>query len=369
MGKSKGKKNRSRRRRRPPNNTSPTNNTSNFVSSAGKGCYIARQDDLENDWLIEWQSNVNVAEEFECCNADDIPDVALDPNDYTLSFCNVSSLQQTKVAYITVYETPCRGRNGALLENGSSTNNDGVTRECITFIIPSCPLNTIIHLCQLDLRDGQTIEEVQIDSHVETFQPHPHPNDEHSLLLSFPLLCENKPCLCTQSENGSLTHFGWGNLHAYDFRCTVKTPLVAVANSTVTQVRDHNTLLTGIAVSNLFEWNSILLQVTEEDAVDYPLFVEYVHIQTCNVQEGDTVERGQVIGTSGSVGFSPEPHLHISAFRSDDPKAPTVRVKLKAQDSGEAFVPTAGEYYTANGRVSPVDEQESSTTAAAANLT
>lgn len=149
--------------------------------------------------------------------------------------------------------------------------------------------------------------------------------------------------------------------------------MLAVGNGTVVQSKDSNTL-TGIAVSNLFEWNSIIIQLDDSDdddskaiakcsdsnmakdvspsAVDGPLFVEYVHIESACVKAGDRVVRGQVIGTSGSVGFSPEPHLHFSAFRSSAPDAPTVRVRFApSEPGGKPFVPRAGNWYNESGLV------------------
>ena len=165
-------------------------------------------------------------------------------------------------------------------------------------------------------------------------------------------------------------------MHAIDFSCDIGTPLLAVGNGTVVQSKDSNTL-TGIAVSNLFEWNSILIQLDDTgdndgeakepegftlfgesstksggSTTDGPLFVEYVHIESACVKAGDRVVRGQVIGTSGSVGFSPEPHLHFSAFRSSAPDAPTVRVRFApSEPGGKPFVPRAGNWYNESGLV------------------
>jgi septal ring factor EnvC (AmiA/AmiB activator) len=63
------------------------------------------------------------------------------------------------------------------------------------------------------------------------------------------------------------------------------------------------------------------------------LYVEYVHVaaRSACVAVGERVRRGQKICKSGSVGFSPEPHLHFTAFRSRDPAAPTVRVRFAAE--------------------------------------
>ena len=195
--------------------------------------------------------------------------------------------------------------------------------------------------------------------------------------------------LCTQGEGGALTHFFAGNFHAIDLRCPVGTALVAVADGTVLAVQDkidtpHT--VTGIAATNLFHWNSILLQLrlpsqqqqqtsdkttTDPTADDGPLYVEYVHISKSFVRVGERVTRGQIIGASGSIGFSPEPHLHFSAYRSAEPKAPTVRVRFQnpttvpqqdtrdrepdredtTQTHPSPFLPRAGLWYDCNGVV------------------
>ena len=79
------------------------------------------------------------------------------------------------------------------------------------------------------------------------------------------------------------------------------------------------------------------------------MYIEYVHVQenSFKVQVGDVVERGQIICRSGESGFCPEPHLHFSAFRTSDSKAPTVGVKFIASEVKDAFVPEAGKMYNA----------------------
>ncbi|MFA6365197.1 MAG: M23 family metallopeptidase [Candidatus Paceibacterota bacterium] len=42
------------------------------------------------------------------------------------------------------------------------------------------------------------------------------------------------------------------------------------------------------------------------------IFSLYMHLKKQNVKEGDIVERGTVIGTVGTTGYSTAPHLHLS---------------------------------------------------------
>ena len=345
---------------------------------------------------------------------------------------------------MSVYDNPVLDGEGNPFTPGISTDNDGNTRACVTFIL-LLPPKTILHAAVL------TVPTSDIDSDVQDWNKHPAPQDEHPLVVSFPV-GGTGPYLCTQGEGGSLTHFFSGNLHAVDFRCEVGTPLLAVGSGTVVEISQENTL-TGVAVSNLFKWNSVMIQLdTDDDAasasVSSPpeddgggggggdvldgndgggaagtsgvstggeggggasggggggvgggggggggggdgsssvwggdLYVEYVHIKagSCCVRVGDRVTAGQKICESGSVGFSPEPHLHFTAFRSREPTAPTTRVRFRggggggpvaAGEAGEegrgggggggggggegggsvaAYVPLAGRYYNVDG--------------------
>uniref|UniRef100_A0A7S4AD00 M23ase beta-sheet core domain-containing protein n=1 Tax=Pseudo-nitzschia australis TaxID=44445 RepID=A0A7S4AD00_9STRA len=364
---------------------------SNFVSEAGPGCFITRRSDGNDrdkspDWMIGWEDvdpeDFGIEDDTESASVG-VPDIALDPEDCTLTICNLETY--FRVAYVTVFDTTVLGAHGDELTQGTTTDNDGKSMSCITFIV-LCPPCVFAHLCYLVIPDGNDLSDVRIESDVSKWQRHPKPSDEHPFRIGFPLQCNGttpgtppKSFLCTQGEDGELTHFFSGNLHAIDFRCPVGTELLAVADGVIVEAKDKNTL-TGISVTNLFEWNSILLQIQnfEEDGGDQinnvggdgPLFVEFVHISKSRVKAGDRVKRGQVIGYSGSVGFSPEPHLHFSAFRSSDAEAPTVRVLFESCNNGKGeginnqeinsasstFLPRAGERYDANGIVESLAE-------------
>jgi hypothetical protein len=342
----------------------PTNSL-NFSLDAGPGCHIARKDTDDtaaasapaSAWVIEWEDLD--ADEFQ---GEEIPDLAIDPEESTLSLCNARN--EYVVAYISVYDTILRDRQGCKMQQGSSTDNENVSTPCTTLIV-LCPPCTFCHLCYLDLPADGSLENLRLDSDVQVWNKHRVPADTHAQTIGFPL--QGGPYRCTQGESGHLTHFFAGNLHAIDFSCPVGTPLLAVGDGVVVECKDSNSL-TGIAVSNLFEWNSIILQLDtaaetvaeasraifqEKDEVSSgPLFVEYVHLKKVKVQAGERVKAGQVIGLSGSVGFSPEPHLHFSAYRSQESTAATVRVYFHStKDDQATFLPKAGIWYDANGPV------------------
>ena len=361
----------------------------NFVPKAGPGCHIARHDDASesSSWVLEWEQ-VNPAD----YTGEEIPDIAVDTTTaekWTLSLCNIRANDYV-VAYISVFETLLRNGRGQVLQQGSTTDNQGETKPVTTLIV-LCPPTTFAHLCFIDSLPSPTgsdrqsshdeppfsLQDLRIESDVQVWHQHPNPSDTHTQTIRFPFdttttgststsTSSTTSFLCTQGEGGFLTHFFSGNFHSVDFQCPMGTPLLAVANGVVVETRVDHTL-TGVAVQNLFCWNSILLRLDEssdehlvnnksndyQHATGGPLFVEYVHIQSATVQAGDRVEAGQVVGTSGSVGFSPEPHLHLSAYRSAAPTAPTVRVLFRGanNDSETVFLPRAGQWYDANGPV------------------
>ena len=312
----------------------------NFVNEAGPGCHIARPDCPASSWVLEWeQIDVEDYEESE------VPDIAVDYEEQELVLCNIRD--ESVVAYITVYDRVLRGRDGSILTAGSTTSDSGEQQSCTTLIV-LCPPLTFCHLCAIEFPPGTELDDLPLASDVQVWNKHPDPSDQHKRTLGFPL--QGGPFLCTQGEGGQLTHFFSGNLHAIDFRCPVGTPLLAVGDGVVVEVNDKHSL-TGVAVSNLFQWNAILihLDAKNDKESNQPLFVEYVHIQKAVVKKGDRVVHGQIIGTSGSVGFSPEPHLHFAAYRSSEPTAPTVRVRFRGKDG--AFLPEAGNFYDATGKI------------------
>jgi hypothetical protein len=314
---------------------------------------------------LEWEK----IEPSDYDDVEDFPEIAIDAEEHTLTLCNVD-FAVTKVAYITVFldkGLSLQGRDGRFLNGANSTDNQGLTRSCVTFIV-LCPPQVFCHLCFIvpprQLKDCtcNLMDLIDIESDVQEWNRHINVDDTHAQKIAFPLLC-SKQCqtsyLCTQGEGGHLTHFFAGNQHAIDFACPLGTPLLAVGDAVVVDVQDRN-ILSGIAVSNLFQWNSIMLRIdtpTEgeplsnlSEASEESLYVEYVHIQakSAKVKVGERVKRGQTIALSGSVGFSPEPHLHFCAYRSRVASAPTVRVFFAAAN-GDTFLPRAGIKYDANG--------------------
>jgi len=303
-----------------------------------------------------------------------------------------------------------------LLNHSASRTTTTQERKCTTFIV-LCPPQTYVHLCSLapnqQILASSTSDEkvpitswsqIEIESDVQAWSYHPNTDDEHPYLMHFPFargrelsddddddVDSTTPAYqCTQSENGQLTHFFHGNYHAIDFACPIGTPLYSPVNGKVVEVRDGgNTTssddtnvaeVSGIAARNMFYWNSIMVQAVDDNGAagvgecqpstkdgasvehqqqqprqEDPLYVEFVHIQTnsCVVQVGDVVKKGQLLCWSGNVGFTPEPHLHFAAYRGNGKDAATVRVKfdIDCKDKVSAFSNRTGNEEGAGGEV------------------
>ncbi|KAF4747098.1 hypothetical protein FOZ62_004667, partial [Perkinsus olseni] len=146
-------------------------------------------------------------------------------------------------------------------------------------------------------------------------------------LKTFPLVGKG-PFLCTQAAGGSLTHFAHaGTNYALDFRCEAGTPVRSVCDGRVIDVRAANTC-GGIDVDNLYKWNSITIQSLKDrwylfrlcrpwtvnshappaaKALLLGICFDYVHLSAdgMTVKVNDLVTEGQIIATSGDVGFTP----------------------------------------------------------------
>ena len=370
------------------------------VREAHDGCFIfipcADMDNCESlpNWCLNYDEYVDQDQ------TEDMPDLAIDPDDGILSIYNTSDRPKTYFVTVENCSRVLSAEGLDLLDIPAL----GTRRSYVTFIVLLWP-NTFMDVCTLVPKlspkqkknmkknggrlSHSALQSIHISSDIQEYTPTPSPASETPAydLTVFPLHHEtdkDMSWLCTQASGGALTHFAHAStFHAVDWRCAVGTPVVAVFDGVVLEVKVGSGV-SGSHVSNLFSWNSILIKRLpdlraaasgdgsdsttgdrnfsgghdgeatrgDERQADHThinvdtdadaLYVEYVHISNdgVRVREGDIVRAGDVICLSGDAGFCPEPHLHVQLQRgAREVGAPSVPLRWK----GEAI--RVGEYY------------------------
>lgn len=118
---------------------------------------------------------------------------------------------------------------------------------------------------------------------------------------------------------GSYEHIqdGTGSHPGVDIRVPEGTPVVAIANGIVEQVREDN---------GGFGKLVVIRHPHIPDPLDSTkttvLHSVYAHLNVQLVSEGQVVQKGEKIGLSGSTGYVTGPHLHFQIDRDDAPWHP-----------------------------------------------
>eukprot|EP00035_Acanthoeca_spectabilis_P021466 m.438382 g.438382 ORF g.438382 m.438382 type:complete len:363 (+) comp18230_c0_seq1:168-1256(+) len=308
------------------------------------GCHFV---DMDTEWVVRVRPTTAAdaadrdPEQSKECQVQMIPqgdDCAL------LSVANFTSSKRAAYVSAVAGEADAilalSGKAGAPLAVGETAMEPEHPVPCATFVARLAP-KTLIEMAEVKS------ECVGVSSLSFELLPHPDPTPESAAARfhQFPL-GGSGPFLCTQGVGGRLTHFFPESYHAFDLRCPVGTPLLAIADGEIVEVM-HDTRCTGIHCDNLTEWNSIALRVDD-------IVVEYLHLapESSKVEVGSRVKAGDVLCESGQTGFAPEPHVHIEAHRFDDRQGASVLVEL-VSSTGNPYVPLAGKWYDATGEVTP----------------
>ena len=145
----------------------------------------------------------------------------------------------------------------------------------------------------------------------------------------------------SQGNLGSVTH---QDKYAWDFPMPIGTPLVAAAAGRVIEVRESSLR------------NPADIQIIDQPAnfvsIDHGggLKSIYAHLDTLAacVSPGQYVVRGQVIGLSGSTGYSTGPHLHYEVLDVGNWSIPTAFWDFAENDG----VPDEGDTVTSHNELS-----------------
>jgi murein DD-endopeptidase MepM/ murein hydrolase activator NlpD len=128
----------------------------------------------------------------------------------------------------------------------------------------------------------------------------------HSFVYGLPYQT-GKSYLVIQGYESLFSHAGD---YAIDFKMKPGTKVMAARGGIVIRIRD-STKTGGIGKKYVGTANGIVIRHTDST------FAHYLHLQYKGalVSVGDTIRQGQLIGLSGSTGFSAFPHLHFEVTR------------------------------------------------------
>jgi len=312
----------------------------NYLKESMPGCFVAHYGG-QDDWILGFEAFSR--EEYGLSPNDHVPDISIDPEEGVLSLINCS--ERTRAYYISLQGDNFKAfdRRRRYMAPGKHRDTKGTVHTCLT-LIATVPPNKTAELCVLKLPPGgpaeinihSDISDVDVtsgenstylpSSELKSLSPTkgelpPMKTTTRSAFL-FPLGGKG-PFLCSQGQGGRFTHFYPATQHAIDFECPIGTPVVAIANGKIREVRDQETA-GGIHVSSLYRWNSISINLEDGGLLDY------VHIRagSARVKVGDSVTAGQIICETGDVGFCPTAHLHIQLTASAAKDAPTKPLKF-----------------------------------------
>ena len=152
--------------------------------------------------------------------------------------------------------------------------------------------------------------------------------DRHQYRLPY---AKTKAYEVAQSCNGSFSHKGV-NRHAIDFKMPEGTPIHAARDGIVVEMREDSNKG---GSTKRFKEDANKIYVQHDDRT----LALYYHLKQngAEVEIGDTVKAGDLLGYSGNTGWSSGPHLHFEVTRG------------KADISGDDSVSIA--FRTQKGRI------------------
>ncbi|CAE7307153.1 unnamed protein product [Symbiodinium microadriaticum] len=267
----------------------------------------------------------------------DLPDISIDPEEKVLTAINDSDDRRCFCISLPASSIRFKGRR-RLLAPGHACR-DGESFPVIAFVLV-LPPRSVLDVCKLLGPGARDVTAISLHSDIVVL--HPPPPKQPSFLYGFPLA--GGPFKCSQGHGGKLTHFAHpSTYYALDFDCPVGTPVLAMAEGTISEIRDAETA-SGVDVRNFFSWNQIT--IAQVDGT----FAEYVHIKEAAAQSlkpGDRVCQGQAIAQSGDVGFCPTPHLHVEVHLREGRDADSVPFGFRGRQG--TFQCEEGTWYTADG--------------------
>lgn len=165
-----------------------------------------------------------------------------------------------------------------------------------------------------------------------------HARHDDSYLYRLPYGEKDTPYV-VQGFNGGYSHQGFSR-YAVDFAMPDGTEIYAAREGTVVDVEyRHNKG----GASRRYAAYANFIVIEHSDGTTG----EYYHLQQNGVfvRPGDEVKRGQLIGLSGSTGFTSLPHLHFAVYKAlADGETQSLRFKFLTR-SGVVERPRSGRRY------------------------
>nr|WP_246187601.1 M23 family metallopeptidase [Ornithinibacillus caprae] len=96
-----------------------------------------------------------------------------------------------------------------------------------------------------------------------------------------------------------------------DVRGSIGTPVYAAADGTVTKAEYYGGYGNTIMIRHSDTYQTI-----------------YAHLSEINVDQGETVKKGETIGSIGSTGRSTGPHLHYEIIKDNEPVDPKTYINI-----------------------------------------
>jgi murein DD-endopeptidase MepM/ murein hydrolase activator NlpD len=211
------------------------------------------------------------------------------------------------------------------------------TEEVIVRILPPLSVTTAL---DLEGRSGeQAREHVRENYRFVSYMGDPaaiRPDENHLYRLPFKA---GKTYRLSQGFHGEQSHNQDTSRYALDFQLEIGEPVHAARAGTVAKVVDW--FREAGDRSRIDEAN--LIVILHDDGT----MAHYVHLDHGGalVKEGERVDRGQHIGTSGMTGFTRGPHLHFVVRRERDRAIPVRFEGYENADlsrGGKFRIPSAG---------------------------
>ncbi len=173
---------------------------------------------------------------------------------------------------------------------------------------------------------------------VEHFYLLGEPMERPSLQLISPPFSAGKKFLISQGFNGSFSHQGRGNRYAVDIAMPIGENILAVKGGVVADGQDNFSI--GGAANYFLDKANYVTVMHDDDS-----YAIYAHLLygSMDVDVGQRIEAGQVVGRIGNTGYSTGPHLHFVMRYNSGRGAYSIPFKFSTESGAKK--PKRGTYF------------------------